>query len=134
MAIVQVLFSDQWGDILERPGDNCVEIRWFDTTAAMSGDDFNGFLETFAACVEKSRHTRCLVDANQFKMDFEKMSVGWRDENIIPRYNAAGVKKFAFIVPAGAPPALNPPAPEGPADFPTGYFPSRAEALSWLNG
>jgi len=40
----------------------------------MSGDNFNGFLETFAGCVEAAGRTTCLVDANQFKMDFEKMS------------------------------------------------------------
>ena len=132
MTMVQVLFSDRWGDILDRSDNNCVEIRWFDTTTGMSGDDFNGFLETYAGCVEASGRTGCLVDANQFKMDFEQMNTGWRDANIIPRYNAAGVKKFAFIVPAGAPPTRNPPAPEGPAKFPTGYFPGRADALAWL--
>jgi len=99
----------------------------------MSGDNFNGFLETFAGCVEAAGRTTCLIDANQFKMDFEKMSTGWRDANIIPRYNAAGVKKFAFVVPAGAPPTLNPLAPEGPAKFPTGYFSDRVDTLGWLN-
>ena len=60
------------------------------------------------------------------------MEMGWRDEHIIPRYNAAGLKKFAFVMPAGMPAIGAPPAPEGPADFPTGYYGSRADALSWL--
>ena len=60
------------------------------------------------------------------------MSLGWRDANIIPRYNAAGVKKFAFIMPAGMPAIGDDPAPEGPAHYPTAYFGSRAEALAWL--
>ena len=66
------------------------------------------------------------------RMDFAKMNDGWRDANIIPRYNAAGMKRFAFILPAGAPPTANDPAPEGPADFPTGYFDSRTTALAWI--
>ena len=134
MTSVRTLYSDQWGDILDRPEDDCVEIRWFDTSADMSGDDFNEFLGTYAGHVEVCGRRGALVDAVQFRMDFAKMNLGWRDENIIPRYNAAGVKKFAFILPAGAPPTANDPAPEGPADFPTGYFDSRTEALAWIKG
>ena len=117
MTTVHVLYSDRWGDILDRPDDDCVEIRWFDTTADMTGDEFNGFLETYAGHVEACGRRGGLVDAVQFKMDFGQMDPGWRDENIIPRYNAAGVRRFAFILPPGAPPTSNEPAPEGPGEF-----------------
>ena len=134
MTMVRTLYSDQWGDILDRPEDDCVEIRWFDTSTDMSGDDFNEFLGTYAGHVEVCGRRGALVDAVQFRMDFAKMSLGWRDENIIPRYNAAGVKKFAFLLPAGVPPITNDPAPEGPADFPTGNFDSLEKALAWIKG
>ena len=65
-------------------------------------------------------------------MDMSLMNPGWRDQNIIPRYNAAGLAKFAFIMPKGMPAIGAVPAPEGPADFPTAYFASRADALAWL--
>ena len=61
------------------------------------------------------------------------MDGDWRDANIIPRYNAAGVKKFAFLMPAGMPAIGAPPAPEGPGEFPTAYFGTRAEARAWLS-
>ena len=134
MTTVRTLYSDQWGDILDRPEDDCVEIRWFDTSTDMSGDDFNEFLGTYAGHVEVCGRRGALVDAVQFRMDFAKMNLGWRDENIIPRYNAAGVQKFAFLLPGGAPPIANDPAPEGPANFPTGYFDSREKALAWIKG
>ena len=114
---VQGPYSDPWGDILDRPDDGCIEIRWFDTTGAMAGEDFNRFLETYAGYVETSGHLAGLVDATQFRMDFSKMSVGWRDENIIPRCNAARVRKFALVMSAGAPPMQKPPALEGPQTF-----------------
>jgi hypothetical protein len=57
----------------------------------------------------------------------------WRDVNIIPRYNAAGVTKFAFQMPPGMPMIGSPPAPEGPGRFPTAYFGRRQEALEWLS-
>lgn len=125
--------SDRWGECIDRPDDDCVEIRWFDGTSGMDGNDFNQFLSEFASAVESSGRNGALVDAVQFKMDVSKMSMGWRDENIIPRYNAAGLEKFAFIMPAGMPAIASPPEKEGPADFPTGYFGTRAEALAWLS-
>jgi len=51
---------------------------------------------------------------------------------IIPRYNQAGVEKFAFLMPAGMPAIGAPPAPETPGTFPTAYFGSRADATAWL--
>lgn len=132
MALPTIKYSDQWGECLDRPDDNCVEIRWFDTTSKMSGNDMNQFLSNFATVVENSGRAGALVDAVPFKMDPAKMSMGWRDTNIIPRYNAAGVKKFAFIMPQGMPAIGSPPQNEGPANFPTAYFATRDDALSWL--
>lgn len=133
MALPVTEHSDRWGECIVRPADNCTEIRWFDTTAEMSGDDFNGFLDVYAEIVERAGLTGALVDAVQFKMDMARMSMGWRDENIIPRYNAAGLKKFAFLMPAGMPAIGAPPSREGPADFPTAYFGARQDALKWIS-
>jgi hypothetical protein len=55
----------------------------------MQGDDFNEFLIRFVEQVETCGRSGCPVDAIQFKMDMSKMYMGWRDEHIIPRYNAA---------------------------------------------
>ncbi|WP_136658984.1 hypothetical protein [Nitratireductor sp. XY-223] len=134
MTEARIVHTDRWGDIIDRPAGGCVEIRWFDTTSAMAGDDFNTFLSVYAGHVEQCGRACGLVDAVQFRMDMAKMNMGWRDENIIPRYNAAGMRKFAFIMPGGMPAIGAPPANEGPADFPTGYFGTRADALGWLKG
>jgi hypothetical protein len=79
-----------------------------------------------------------LIDATQFLHTFADDSVmAWRDEHIIPRYNTAGVTKFAFHAPPGAPGTVEvggTPAVEGRADFPTGWFSSREHAQQWLAG
>lgn len=129
----RIVYSDRWGDIIDRPDDDCVEIRWFDTTRDMSGDEFNDFLSTFADHVEELGRSGALVDAVQFGMDMNRMSMGWRDEHIIPRYNRTGLRKFAFLVPAGMPAIGNEPVVDGPADFPTAYFASRADSIAWIN-
>jgi len=56
----------------------------------------------------------------------------WRLKNISPRYSAAGVQRFAFLLPADAPvpPMMNQSAPgEG---FLTRGFNSADQAMAWL--
>ncbi len=130
--MVQVVYSDQWGDVVDRPEDDCVEIRWFDTTSQMDGNDFSEFLTRYVEQFEQSNCNNGMIDAVQFKMDFAKMNMGWRDIHIVPRYNAAGMKKFAFVMPQGMPAIGKAPVNEGPANFPTAYFATRAEAVAWL--
>jgi len=55
----------------------------------------------------------------------------WRDDHIIPRYGGAGVRKFAFQIPAGFPKAGTEER-EGSAIFPTRWFVDRQAALDWL--
>jgi hypothetical protein len=120
--------------VIDWVDDDFVEIRWYDTTKDLSAEQFNDWLTAFAGDVERAGRSGVLVDATQFRMDMAAMDFAFRDANIIPRYNAAGVKRFAFLMPAGMPAVGAPPPPEGPAAFPTGYFDSRPAALAWLAG
>ena len=134
MSTNRQLFEDDWGEVIDRPVAGYLEIRWYDTSADLTGDGFNALLARFAGFVEKHRRAGVLVDAIQFRMNPANMNLGWRDEHIIPRYNKAGLKRFAFHMPAGMPAIGSPPAREGPADFPTAYFGTRRETVAWLTG
>ena len=77
-----------------------------------------------------------IVDTTEFRHAWGDGMMQWRDTEIIPLYNQAGVAKLAFIanphyplptVEAGATPA-----PDGPANFPTGWFKTREAAYQWL--
>ena len=129
-----ILWEDKYGEVIDRPGQGFVEIRWYDTTSELSSDAFNSWLSRFAASVEEAGPPGVLVDSVPFKMDMSQMDGPWRDANIIPRYNAAGVQKFAFLMPEGMPLIGAEPANEGPGTFPTGYFGSRSAAIAWLAG
>lgn len=133
MSKVEHIHENAWGAIIDRPGDDYAEIRWYDTTTEMNGEQFKEFLMAFASHMETSKRSGALVDATSFRMNPQHMDGPWRDANVIPRYMKGGVKKFAFHMPAGMPAIGGDPAPEGPADFPTAYFGTRAEALAWLN-
>lgn len=132
--MTQQVYEDQWCEIFDRPSADLIELRWFDSTATMSRQEFQSSLSTFAGCVERCRRSRVLIDSTSFRMNPANMDGQWRDANIIPRYNAAGVARFAFHMPEGMPMIGATPAPEGPATFPTGYFGTRQAALGWLSG
>lgn len=79
------------------------------------------------------------IDASEFRHSFydRDWSMTWRDDHVIPRYNRAGVTRFAFVMPAGFP---GPTAESGSepridgraAAFPTQWFLGRDAALAWL--
>ncbi len=129
----EIPYEDRWGEIIDRQEAGYIEIRWYDTTEDMTGDQFNQWLTVFAGHVEERKRAGALVDSVQFRMPLDRMDTGWRDRNIIPRYNSAGVRKFAFLMPAGMPLIGKEPAREGSARFPTGYFGARAKAAKWLS-
>jgi len=128
----QIVYEDRWGEIIDRPDADLIEIRWYDSTAALTADGFQRWLTRFASEVEKAGRKGILTDGTSFQMEPSEMDAEWRDVNIVPRYNAAGVKAFAFHMPPGMPAIGSEPAIEGPAQYPTAYFGSRAEALAWI--
>ena len=129
---------NQWGAILHHPDWHTLELKWFPSTRTMTDDDFKATLELHATQAEHLQPiTYMLIDATEFFHSFADPGVlAWRDENIIPRYNRAGVTKFAFqtqpdatgTVESGAQPAI-----EGRANFLTAWFRTREGAYQWLS-
>ncbi|MEM7341346.1 MAG: hypothetical protein AAF467_22005 [Actinomycetota bacterium] len=128
-----IVHEDAYGSLIDYPDDDYFEVRWYDASVAFTGGSFNERLTVMADAIERCGRSGLLVDAVQFGMRAEDMDVAWRNANHIPRLNAAGVKKEALIVPAGFPPIGAPPAPDGPADYPSAFFATRGEARSWLS-
>jgi hypothetical protein len=100
----------------------------------MTDEDFKSELELFAGLVEAKKARGILVNVVRFR---HKMGPGmqeWRVKNISSRYSAAGVQRFAFLLPADAPvpPMMNQSAAgEG---FLTRGFNSAEQAMAWLTG
>ena len=125
------LAGNEWGVVLQHEGDDLLELEWQPSTADMSDGGFMATLCLFASEAEKTRARRLFIDATQFRHRFGDGVMAWRDAHIIPRYGAAGVRKFAFLMPRGFPDAGKE-AVEGPAVFPTKWFVDRQQALNWL--
>jgi hypothetical protein len=124
-----------WGVILNHEEWRTLELRWLPTTRDMADEGFKETLELLAGAGERLRPRFMVIDAAHFHHDFGAGVMEWRDEHIIPRYNSAGITRFAFLVPEGVPGTVESggaPATEGPATFPTGWFSSRERAYQWL--
>jgi len=123
------LVRNTWGVIVEH--DDTLELRWLRSTSTMTDGGFMATLCLFAHEAEKHRPSGLLIDALEFDHAFGAGIMEWRDAHIIPRYGGAGIRKFAFLMPAGFPRA-GAEAVEGPAVFPTKWFVDRTEAFAWL--
>ena len=131
-----VVASDPWGEIIFYDHWNTLELRWLPSTKDATDDDTRKTMELFSAEAERRKPSSLIVDTTEFGHRWGEGMMEWRNEKIIPGYNRAGVKKFAFIAGPGYPgdtvEAGAQPAPEGPANFPTGWFSTREGAYAWL--
>lgn len=131
--IGSVIYSDQWGEIIDRPDNDYTEIRWFDSTSEMTSDEYMRWVSVFAGKVSEKRRAGILVDAVQFSMPTESIDRGWINKQIIPKYNLAGIKKYAVILPCGIPQLGVNTEQENQASYVTAYFSLRTKALGWLS-
>jgi hypothetical protein len=126
---------NEWGVVLNHERWRTLELSWLPSTREMGDDGFKETLELLAAGGERARPDYMIIDATEFHHELGDGVLEWRDREIIPRYNSAGVRKFAFLWPKGMPGTVESgvtPKPEGSADFPTGWFTSRERAYQWL--
>jgi hypothetical protein len=122
-----------WGVILNHESWRTLELRWLPVD--MSDADFKETIALLAELGEQHHPQWMIIDATEFHHEFGPGVMEWRDQNIIPRYGAAGVNKFAFIVSPGFPGTVETgaqPGVEGPATFSTGWFSTRERAYQWL--
>ena len=125
--------ANAWGEILHHESDGILELRWF--PSKMTDAAFKATLALLAWEAEKLRPRFVLIDATQFRHQPGPGVMQWRDDCIIPRYGAAGVTKFAFLMPDGFPHTMENGGSEGidgPAIFPTARFSQRENALAWF--
>jgi hypothetical protein len=129
MMLTTERIKNEWSVIVDHA--DLLELRWLPSTSAMSDGGFMATLCLFASEAEKVRPMGLFIDATEFRHAFGAGVMDWRDAHIIPRYGAAGARKFAFLMPAGFPDAGKEEV-EGPAIFPTKWFVDRQAALDWL--
>src|SRR5262249_32836829 len=96
------LYQDRFGAIFYDAAKQIQELRWFAETEVMTENDFRGWLERWANAANQQHAPFALIDTRVFKYHPTADFMPWRDEHIIPQYNRAGIKKFAFLLPEGS--------------------------------
>jgi len=126
------LYEDEFLRILWNETTGIIGIDWKESTATMTNEDIKKELSRFAEYVENKRAPRILVDVTKFLHRMSPEVQEWRLKNISTRYNAAGVRRFAFIFPSEVPipPTMN--QSSTGEEFITRAFGSRDEAVAWL--
>ena len=124
------LHRDPFGAIHHDEVAGTLELEWTEESEGMTDEDFMGWLSRFADASLSTRAPNLLIDVRRFRAQPGPAVAPWRDEHVVPKYNEAGVRKFAFLLPAGA--GGSDPAPEPPGAFPTGYFDDRAAVDAWF--
>ncbi len=106
---------------------------WTDRTANMTDEDFKRTLLLYADYALKHGTGSLLVDVRNFHHTPGAEVVKWRNEVLVPRYEAAGIRKFAYVIGNKVPMPPQQSAAEGrkPA-FETRYFRAQEEAEQWL--
>lgn len=131
-----VVAEDPWGQIIFYDEWNSLELRWLASTGSGADAELKTTMRTFAQEAASRRPKTLIVDNTEFRHKWGDGFMQWRQAEIIPLYNQSGAAKFAFIASADYPfPTVETgaaPAPDGPANFPTGWFKSRQAAYQWL--
>jgi hypothetical protein len=133
----QELAANEWGTVVHHPQWQTLELTWAATTRSMTDDGFKETLRLLADQGLKVRPKFMVIDAKEFFHRPSEGTLAWRDENIVPLYNDAGVEKFAFLTTAGTPGTVEKggePKPDGPATFPTAWFETKERMYQWLTG
>jgi len=132
----EIVAKDHWGQVVFYHEWNSLELKWLPATADATDADLKTTMELFAEEAVNRHPNTLIVDTTEFHHAWGDGIARWRGAEIIPRYNQAGVTKLAFIASPGYPgPTVEAgaaPVPDGPANFPTGWFKSREAAYHWL--
>ena len=132
----EIVGNNQWSELIFYPEWNSLELKWLPATRDATEEDARSSMETFASQAVTRHPNSLIVDTTEFFHRFGEGFEEWREAYIIPKYNASGVKKFAFVMspdyPGQTVESGTEPASEGKMTFPTGWFRTREHAYEWL--
>jgi hypothetical protein len=124
------LEDNEFWSMTHDPETRSIELDWKSGTSAMTADDFKAALEHLAGHIREQSASGALIDVRTFGFKMTPELDRWRLENVIPAYNAGGLKRFAYLLPAGM--DYRPGDGGGAARFTTDYFEDPEQARAWL--
>ena len=110
-----------------------------ETTGTLTDNDFKEALSNFAGYGFEHKPASMVIDLRGFRpaggAPSAEVAGQWRAAVVVPRYNAAGIKRFAYIKAPDAPgPPVGGPVRHDGEDFETAVFDSDERLGAWLKG
>ena len=131
------IYESRFYDFYYCTETNSLVFCWKPETVKITDQDFKEGLSNFAGYAFELGTPNLIIDITNSRMPAGTPSpevMGrWRKKVIIPRYNKAGVKKFAFIKEPGTPGPEVGALPQGPEEeYETVVFDSKEKMAQWL--
>ncbi|MCP4327216.1 MAG: hypothetical protein GY791_02105 [Alphaproteobacteria bacterium] len=135
---MKTVYESQFYDFVLDEDADALVFRWKPEARTLTDNDFKEGLSNFAGYGFELRVTKMVVDVRDFApapgVPSAEAMGPWRSRVAVPRYNRAGITKFAYLRnrEGGGPPVGGPVRHDG-EDFETAVFDSEAELAAWLN-
>jgi hypothetical protein len=132
---IKTLNEDSLSKIIFDEDKSLLTMIWKESTKDMIGPHFQGSLYIFGGFAIQKKSKKILIDVRKFLWhppEYDELTGPWRTKYISPLYNEAGVQKFAFLFPSGAPVPKDEQKWPGD-DFLTKLFTSESEMKEWLS-
>lgn len=116
--------------------ENVLKKQWFPKTEDMEPLKFKEEVLKIAEYIEKVKPLRILDITLDFKFPIVPELQTWVDEDVFPRFLAAGLKRYALLMSSEivAQFSIEQTMEEGKGnEFQTKYFDDEEKALAWLN-
>jgi hypothetical protein len=127
---MKALEDTMYWSMAHNPQTRSIELEWKGETSEMTAEDFKRALEGLVGHIRDHSATGTLIDVRSFGFRMTPELDTWRQEQIIPAYNAGGLKRFAYVLPPGMP--YRPGDGGAEARFTTDYFDDPDDARAWL--
>lgn len=129
------LYTSKFSDVFAN--ENMMEIHWKPESSELNEDSFKEEISAFANSSGQSNPSSIFVNAIEYGFSITIELQNWHDENIIPQYTKAGVRKMAFILPQDLVTQLSIEQTfdenQAKSRIQVQYFSDELEAKSWLN-
>ncbi len=124
-----VLFDNRFAEI-SHEGDT-LTLTWHPETSAMSEEEFQMVLLQFAELAMTEGVHHLLMNLKDLGFVPEPGFDAWREQEVIPRYNTADIRRFAMVFAPGHVPgaALQDPG----ASYECANFDDVSAAAAWLS-
>jgi hypothetical protein len=115
--------------------DGVLDFGWLPTTETIDMDAFKDALRVYSDKAVEHSIRACRVDLRNFRGRPTAEIEPWRRRDIIPKYNQAGVTRFAYLMlPDADLPAMSAGGDDNVAgeQFDTRFFNSEQDCMAWL--